>query len=298
MDLSLILATRNNRDTLAVLMDSLLTCVHPQQWEILLIDNGSGDGTRELAMSYGGRLPVKYYYEGTPGKSRALNLGVRHARGEVILFTDDDVIPARDWLINHVLVMRKYPDVNIVGGRIHVDPARIPVWVSRSFNLKGILATEHDKGELPRLYVPGDYPFGPNMSVRRKALYGHDEPWPVDIGPGTALPVGDETAFCRRIIGMEVDKVLYDPSCVVEHRPRKADRDFLWRSVKRCFIAGYTVALFALPATARDENPKSFVELVMQRLSRMRSAQEFLCVVARFSGYCWAKVLGRDQKRS
>src|SRR5579872_1336099 len=63
-------------------------------WEILIVDNNSSDRTREVIedFSRAGTCRVDYLFEPRPGLSNARNAGIQAARGDILVFTDDDVI--------------------------------------------------------------------------------------------------------------------------------------------------------------------------------------------------------------
>ena len=289
MQLSVILSTRNNAGMLGDFLSALSRCRQPDSWEVIIVDNASLDDTRKVIEHFSKLLPLKYCFQSIPGKSVSLNLGLSGACGEIVLFTDDDVIPDSAWLVNHIKAMNQNPDINIIGGKIVVDRTIMPSWLERSYNLKGILVTEHDKGDAPAIYADGDYPFGPNMSVRKSRLEGRINPWPEDIGPGTTIPVGDESAFCRNFSDMSDKDRLYDPACIVEHRPR-IGKNFFRQSMKRCFIGGYTAAVY-FPSLSRPENELgSLTRYIGWRLFKLRSIQEFFCVGSRALGYAWGRM--------
>ncbi|BFO14368.1 hypothetical protein SHKM778_07560 [Streptomyces sp. KM77-8] len=88
---SVVVATRERAGQLARALDSLLAQDHPR-FEVVVVDNApvSGD-TRELVRrTYGER--VRYLCEPVPGLAVAHNTGLAHTRGEVVAFTDDDVV--------------------------------------------------------------------------------------------------------------------------------------------------------------------------------------------------------------
>src|SRR5690349_7477494 len=70
------------------------------EWEVLVVDNNSSDQTREVVDEFCRRYPgrFRYLFESRPGKSCALNAGVREARGAVVAFMDDDVTVEPTWL--------------------------------------------------------------------------------------------------------------------------------------------------------------------------------------------------------
>ena len=65
-----------------------------------MVDNRSNDNTREVVESFArvAAFPVRYLFEGTLGKSMALNTGVSNAKGEIVAFTDDDIVLHPEWL--------------------------------------------------------------------------------------------------------------------------------------------------------------------------------------------------------
>jgi glycosyltransferase involved in cell wall biosynthesis len=270
------------------LLESLTTCTPPDTWEIIVVDNGSADNTRDIVSGYMKRLPIRYLFEGTRGKSRALNLGMRYATGEILLFTDDDIIPDSDWLASHIRVMNHHPEINIVGGRVVVDKSKVPGWVVESFNLMGMLVAEHDLGDKECIYGVGKYPYGPNMAVRRIVAARLDYPWPEYLGPGTVVPVGDEIVFTTRI-SRSINDRLYSPACVVEHRPRVSNGFFL-KSVKRCFLGGYAAGRYAENRGAVQDGG-SFIKLAGSRISTCKSIRELCCIVARAAGFYTGHVL-------
>jgi len=91
MDASVIVATRNRSLFLGALLDAFARQTLPTgtSWELLVVDNGSTDDTADvLAQELDrGRLPLLALREPVPGKSRALNLAMARARGDLWVFT-------------------------------------------------------------------------------------------------------------------------------------------------------------------------------------------------------------------
>ncbi len=104
MKISVIICTYNRCESLARTLKSFTKISVPEGslWELVLVDNNSKDKTKlfveEFKKNY--RLNIEYIFEEKPGKSHALNHGIKQAKGEIIAFTDDDVIVDRDWLLN------------------------------------------------------------------------------------------------------------------------------------------------------------------------------------------------------
>src|ERR1700722_16738649 len=102
MIVSVIICTYNRCKSLATALESVAASKLPDSmdWEVLVIDNNSSDKTSEVAQGFCQRFPnrFRYFFEPRQGKSFALNTGIQAARGEVLAFTDDDVIVEPTWL--------------------------------------------------------------------------------------------------------------------------------------------------------------------------------------------------------
>src|SRR5690242_5620823 len=102
MNISVILCTFNRYSHLDIALNSIAASDVPEnvEWEILVVDNNSTDRTREVVYNLMNRFPerIRYFFEPHPGKSYALNTGIRQAAGEILVFTDDDVIVEPAWL--------------------------------------------------------------------------------------------------------------------------------------------------------------------------------------------------------
>jgi glycosyltransferase involved in cell wall biosynthesis len=122
---SIVLSTCNRRELLARALRALLAQRDAPPHEILVVDNHSTDGTRELVdgMVRGvtdGRLI--YAYEPRQGLSFARNAGIARARAPIVAFTDDDVIADPDWVAAIDGALRRHADAQYVGGRV------LPLW--------------------------------------------------------------------------------------------------------------------------------------------------------------------------
>src|ERR1700757_4351034 len=103
-NISVIVCTYNRCDELALTLESLANSLLPPPtvWEIIVVDNNSNDKTKEAVELFVRRFPGRFRYlcEARQGKSYALNAGIRDARGEILVFTDDDVVVEATWLDN------------------------------------------------------------------------------------------------------------------------------------------------------------------------------------------------------
>jgi glycosyltransferase involved in cell wall biosynthesis len=283
-----ILATRDRAASLQRLLPRLLSLSPGLSREVIVADNGSRDGTPALLASLA--PAVRAVHEPLPGKCRALNRAVAVARGELLVFTDDDVEPDDAWLDALAAAAARHPDVECFGGRIVVDPHAVPAWVLRS-RLRQLLTSAHDFGEEEGPYPANRFPIGPNMALRRRALRGITDPFPVDLGPGTRVPVGDETAFFYRLGLGGGQPRMYVPSAKVRHDPPASYFD-LPAALRRALLGGYGAGLVngRYPEQARNE----LVGVpLLGKVAGTRSWRELLCSGVRLAGYLGGYARGR-----
>jgi glycosyltransferase involved in cell wall biosynthesis len=122
--------------------------------EILVVDDGSTDGTEARVLEFAADSPVSIHYwqQSKRGQASARNLGIREAKGEIILFTDDDIIPAPDCVAEHLRWHDRHPELHAaVLGYVTWCPDVRPTPFMRWFGLDGPLfayAHFHGKSEL------------------------------------------------------------------------------------------------------------------------------------------------------
>jgi GT2 family glycosyltransferase len=143
MEVSVVIATFNRRDTLNKAMKAhLAQSALNQLAEILIVDDGSSDGTAEqvATLARHSSIPIRYWYQPKRGAAAARNMGIREAKGEVILFVDDDIIPAPDLVGEHLKWHGKHPDLcDAVLGHITWSPEVHPTPFMRWISLDGVL---------------------------------------------------------------------------------------------------------------------------------------------------------------
>ena len=110
----------NGEDFLAEAIESVIAQTY-QNWEFLLVDDGSGPAATAIAKDYAARYPQKIRYiehsnHANRGMSASRNLGVRHARGELIAFIDADDIWLPSKLAEHVGLLDAHREVGLVCG--------------------------------------------------------------------------------------------------------------------------------------------------------------------------------------
>lgn len=101
MTLSVVIPCRNAAGTIGGTLQSLAEQSWPEDWEVIVVDNGSTDGLEPVIERYRLQIPVLRYLKASErlGPGYARNIGVKLANGEGILFCDADDIPACGWAL-------------------------------------------------------------------------------------------------------------------------------------------------------------------------------------------------------
>ena len=127
----------------AELLDRTLSQMHNLrippgiEWELLVVNNNCTDDTDAVVARHAQVLPIRRLFEGSQGQSHSRNHALREAFGELIVWTDDDVLVDQDWLAAYVKAARDWPEASYFGGTITPwFAAPPPFWIER--NLRSI----------------------------------------------------------------------------------------------------------------------------------------------------------------
>ncbi len=184
------------------------------QFEILVIDNNSSDHTKAVVAEFSECQPApRYILETKQGLDHGRNRAIDEARGEILIFADDDIITRPDWITQMCAPFAGDTDhrVGAVGGEvIPIFPDGLPPWIEE---WHAPLAFRHDCGPLE----PRDTPMGANLAFPR---------WVFEkLGPfHTALDrsaenyfSGGDSEMIRRIRAANLE-VWFSPAAAVQHQ--------------------------------------------------------------------------------
>jgi glucosyl-dolichyl phosphate glucuronosyltransferase len=174
MEFSILIATYNRADELRKTIRSIARLVVSGDWELLVIDNNSTDGTRAVVEEEAGSFPapLRYLFEREQGKYAAINAGIRAAQGNIIAMTDDDARVEPDWLTRAAAGLDRM-GCDYVGGKVlPIWKGTRPHWLPDSPGRHWAVIALQDHGEEPREFgvngVP--WPLGINTATRREAF--------------------------------------------------------------------------------------------------------------------------------
>lgn len=197
---SIVICTRNRSRKLKQTLQSIRQLETESTWrfEVIVVDNASDDDTRPVAQGEAGDgLDLVVVSEPELGVSRARNRGIASAKGEVVIFIDDDVELPSDFLIEYARAWQRWPDAAVIGGRVTLKwVSRRPGWLND--DLSGLLgmttSLEEHKCTGPRFDI-----IGCNMSFRRE-VFADVGPFNVTLGyRGDNLAGNEEADLLRRI---------------------------------------------------------------------------------------------------
>ncbi len=154
--LSIVVVTYNNRDLSRLCLESVFARTEWPNREIVVVDNGSSDGTRELLAQAAGKHPDLriILFDENRGFPAAANAGLSSASGRYVILLNNDTVVTRGWATALLRHLAKDPQVGLVGpvtnaiandARVPVgysDLADLPAWAAR-------WARDHDGEEFP-----------------------------------------------------------------------------------------------------------------------------------------------------
>lgn len=202
--ISVIVCTRNRAASLRRMLDSATALKIPQDlsWEFIVVDNGSTDDTAAVVVSFADRLPVRCVVETDPGLSNARNRGVDECRGDLVIWTDDDVIMDPEWLSAYDDAAKLYPDAGFFGGNITPileEPTSLLFAKNFQHPVLETLMARRSYAEPPSTLTYEQLPFGANFAVRKSWQRKHLFDPRLGVSPRHNRS-GEETHFLHEIM--------------------------------------------------------------------------------------------------
>jgi glucosyl-dolichyl phosphate glucuronosyltransferase len=237
MDISVILATYRRPELLVNTLESFCKMnTGALNWEAIVVDNANDAKTKDLIQQFSSILPLTFLVESKRGKNHALNLALHYAKGELLVFTDDDIIADVEWLSEVCNGAKRWPHNFVFGGRIL---PRFP----KNAHLNSLELTKNPflrlaygiaDWEMPEGLYPAGKVWGANMALK-SSIICQGYVFNVAIGPDGShhYTMGSETELLLRL---EQDgyRPVYLPNSLVYHQIRKEQLKTSWL-YKRAF---------------------------------------------------------------
>ena len=231
---SVLIPVRNGVDVLGDQLAALSRQTYAGAWEVLVADNGSTDGTPELARSYADRLPDLRVLDASarPGANHARNAAAEAARGALLACCDGDDVADERWLEELVRASRHAP---FLGGQLRVD----------TLNPREVRGWRPDPPAHGLHRFEGFLPFavGANLAIRTelfRSLGGFHRDY----------PTGDDVELALRAKARGIS-VTFAGDAVMHYRYRGGPRDLYRQSI------GYGVIAPHLRHDYPDAMPRS-----------------------------------------
>jgi glycosyltransferase involved in cell wall biosynthesis len=236
-----IICTHNRDNYLGAAIDSLLK-QDLDDFEVLVVDNGSNDATKQVTEARLNHPRLSYVYEPVLGLSTARNRGAKETKAPILAYLDDDAVASPQWLRMLVNAYDENENLAIAGGRVTlIWPEGIspPVWLSD--NLAGALGLYNLGDKVVYIDNPQLTPRGLNYSIRRAFL---DEVGGFDINLGRVGKnlLSNEELFMTELALKKGYQVAYIPDALAAHNVSlertKMDwfiRRSWWQGVSECY---------------------------------------------------------------
>jgi len=230
-----------------------------------LVDNVNNDWSDE-------RITMEYSEENL-GLSKARNLGASISNGELIVFTDDDIIADKNWLGELIKTYNSKDDAFGTGGRCE------PIWPDNEkpkfvppefYWLFGVTHKHHpEKGKVRNT-------FGCNIAFKRTLFLEHGG-FNDDLGKkhGTNIQ-GEETEMSYRISNSTGLCMYYNPDAIIEHKVYSSQTEIRY-IIERCFWQGYTKRIMKDIESNSISHEQSYLRniLVESNIENIKSLLKF-----------------------
>ncbi|MBX2816447.1 MAG: glycosyltransferase [Saprospiraceae bacterium] len=212
---SFIVATYNRKDELLELLPSLEGQSHPaEDFELVLVDDGSIDGTAEMIEALETSYALQYHPQENQGPGPARNLGMSMAKGDYFIFVDSDCILPTDFLAKVHVFLSENP-VDCFGGPDNAHPSFSSFLKAVNYSMTSFLGTGGTRGS--KTSVTRFYPRSFNMGIKKEVYQ--------KIGGMGNLRHGQDMDYSMRVYQAGFDVALI-PDAFVYHKRRSNLRKF------------------------------------------------------------------------
>ncbi len=251
--------TRDRTPNLSLCLDAIKQLDYPYL-DIIVVDNApTNESTKKLVETYAN---IRYICEPRPGLDWARNRAVLEAKGDIIAYTDDDVVVDSAWAKALALVFIKHPDVMAVTGL--VVPYELETETQVLFEMYGGFGRgmrrkwyQVNRGNKIhwRLLGTGEFGTGANMAYRRSVFddIGFFDP-ALDVG--TVTNGGGDLEMFFRVL-KEGHTLVYEPSAIVRHRHRRNYAQL------RTQITNNSIGLFSYAIRSVFAYPEEFLSFLL-----------------------------------
>ncbi|HEY9357577.1 MAG TPA: glycosyltransferase [Arthrobacter sp.] len=229
--ITVVVCTRDRPELLRGSLTAICRLDYPN-FDVLIVDNAPRTAKTANMVSREFDDPrIRLITEPSPGLSRARNAALRHAQGDIVAYTDDDVVVDEAWLREIAAGFERMPGTACVTGLVPAGELRSPAQAyfdDRVSWSKSVVPTVYSFADppegLPKFpFCPGVFGTGANFALDRRmalSLGGFDSA----LGVGTRTGGGEDIDMFTRVI-LEGYSLVVQPSAIVWHRHRDGLED-------------------------------------------------------------------------
>lgn len=228
---SLVIPVFNRPDEVDELLASLAQSPRRNDYEVIIVEDGSDIPCGDVVRRYADTLPVHYSFKPNSGPGQTRNFGVAHASGEWVLILDSDILVPPTYLQSIDSFLAEHPDVEAFGGPDRAHESFTPMQKAINYSMTSFFTTGGIRGGKKKL--DKFYPRSFNMGIRTdvyRALNGF-----------RAMRFGEDIDFSYRLVEAG-HKTALIPDAFVYHKRRTDLRKF-FRQVHNSGIARVNLAI-------------------------------------------------------
>jgi len=267
---SVVISTHNRPTFLARCLSALLNLDYPY-YEVIVVDNApSSSATADfIQQTYADEPKIRYVREDRPGSSSGRNRGILEARGDIIAFTDDDVVVDTHWLTGLAMGFRATKNVACVTGLVLPLELETPTQFlfeiyggfPRGFSRRIFDLRDHRWEEPGYPYILETYGVGANIAFTASFLHREGGFDPA-LGPGSPTYSAEDLALLFSVI-VNGNHLVYEPASLLYHQHRQNYTDLQKQ------LYGYAVGFTAYLTKIIVDHPLLTLDCINKVVTRM-----------------------------
>ena len=263
MKFSFVTCTYNRRENLRRTLESLCEqTISPNDYEIIVIDNNSSDKTVDVCDEIKEKhfeKKIRYFRETSQGLSFALNRGIKEAKGDFIIYIDDDETIGPKHLERLDKYLKEYEDAVLIGTQVvPIYEGEKPKWMSHF--TQRLIGGYFNAGNSVKKLDKGNYP-GTGHTIIKRGLYDQFGFYNTELGrTGYSLMGAEDKDMIFRLISNNIECYYFPDIPIYHHIPKEKLTDEFFD--KLTFSIGKSERIRTLGISEKAFRRRIFDELI------------------------------------